>query len=212
MVQHGRPSDLRSLQATGAGHAFDTAAETAIAMVADVADLQDEVLRWLVPVAHRFGRGAFQDVWGDPLWHKMGLPHVRPLINAFDKFANIFGRANVSLNLHTYLERGGLSVNDRTFEIPLCGGYQVTDNPLANKYLHGHANVAPTPTAYVQKVEAALLDPRSGSQERSRHGARSRNHSYFNRLMSIFHAFGMVEEFHLTGNAGQIVPSTTLPA
>lgn len=163
-----------------------------IAMVGDYGDKQQAAVAWIVPLLHRLARSSSLNVWGDPVWQQMGLPMARPLINAFSKFAEIFGRASVSPNVHGDADHRGLAVNDRTFEIPLCGGYMVTDNPLASRYLGEHCHVAPSPTHFIAAVEQAVLNPFLRFQDvvNAAHHTASQ-HTYFNRLASVFTALGM---------------------
>jgi hypothetical protein len=166
-----------------------------IAMVGYYGDKRDAAVAWIVPLLHRLARNSSIQVWCDPLWQQMGFPMARPLINAFDKFAEIFGRASVSPNVHGEEDRRGLAVNDRTFEIPLCGGYMVTDNPLANRYLGEHARVVSSPTHLIAAVEEAVQNPfLRMSNLVSAATFVAANHSYFNRLAVIFHTMCMDED------------------
>lgn len=163
-----------------------------IAMVGYYGDKQAAMVRWIVPLLHRLARSSSIQVWGDELWRQVGFGNARPLINAFAKFTEIFGQASASPNIHGDEDRRGLAVNDRVFEIPLCGGYMITDNPLANRYLGDYARVVPTPTHLIAAVEEAVQHPALRFQDMV--GAATfvaANHSYFNRLAVIFHALGM---------------------
>lgn len=182
-----------------------------LAMVGNFWHKQDEMVHWLTPLMHRLGKHISMNIWGDQLWHRLGLSNVRPLINAFDKFANIFGRASVSANLHSAEDRRGLAVNDRTFEIPMCGGLQVTDNPLASKYLGSYVVVVPNPTEFIAAIEQAVQNPFLRVSELLNVArCAATEHSYFNRLAVIFRGLRMDGESQAAAIKGYELANTHL--
>ena len=88
--------------------------------------------------------------------------------------------------------------------IPLCGGLQVSDNPLVSKYLGEHCVVASSVTDFMNKV-VGLVEDKSPRFEKIRAGVEyvSRNHTYFNRLVDLFQAAGLQEQATSTANEGQ---------
>jgi len=129
-------------------------------------------------------------IFGDELWTETGLNYNGPL--STDKLAQVYATAKVCPNIHTQQQvEEKTSINERLFTIPLCGGYQIVNSPLATTYLGKHITVASRTSDFIVHTINAIenADHRReqirGAMEHIAH-----NHTYFNRLFSIFCSLG----------------------
>lgn len=155
-----------------------------VAYVGNFAHKQDVLLKWLMPLLARI-QYAKMNLRGD--WVN------NPLSRGWDTCRDIYATAKVSLNLHTTEQRElHATVNERTFTIPLCGGFQITDSPLASAYLYGDAVCATTPHAMISAVEHVIREEPQWNRAAARHVAT--HHTYFHRLAFVFENLGRFNE------------------
>ena len=137
--------------------------------------------------------GYSYQVFGDESWKLSGITHNGPLVDDGKKMAHVYATAKVCPNVHTVGQvKSQICVNERTFMIPLCGGRQILDNPMAADYLGPHCEIANTTTDYINKVVDAVEDetPRHDKIKAAvEHVAH--NHTYFNRLRALFLALDL---------------------
>jgi hypothetical protein len=76
--------------------------------------------------------------------------------------------------------------------IPLCGGIQVSDNPLAQKYLGQNCVIANTITDFINNV-IRLIDNQPDRFEKIKSSVNhvAHHHTYFNRLEDLFTMGGL---------------------
>lgn len=164
-----------------------------IAMVANLADKPDVAQTWVVPLLSRLRHCSFR-IYGDHGWQQIGVGAVRPAREAHGKIADIYGRATVCPNLHAAWERE-VVLNEQAYMIQLCGGYQITDNPLAADVFGPFVVVAANPTEMIPQVEAAIEHPETRTEYLlSQVNQAAANHTYFNRLADIFRVLGMTDQ------------------
>ena len=166
---------------------------TDVAMVANFTHRQS-VMRCLIkPLFKRLEMlGHSYQAFGDDIWAKAGLNYNGPLEDDSNKLAHIYATAHICPNVHTEQQVGlQACVNDRSFMIPLCGGVQVSDNPLITRYLGSHCLVATSVTDFINKV----IDNIGNQSQRFEQIEASveyvaKNHTYFNRLVDLFQLAG----------------------
>lgn len=169
---------------------------TDVAMVANFVHRQ-EILKYLIePLFTRIDLlGYSYQAFGDEFWHTAGLNYSGPLSADDNKLAHVYATAKVCPNVHTEKQVVNQAcLNDRTFMIPLCGGLQVCDNPIASKYLGPHCEIAKSTTDFINKV-IDLIEDQSGRIDRIKAGVEhvSKSHTYFNRLATMFNVLGLKE-------------------
>jgi hypothetical protein len=167
---------------------------TDVAMVANFAHRQN-ILRILIePLFERIELlGYSYQAFGDEFWAKAGLNYSGPLIGNTSQLAQIYATARVCPNVHTERQvTQQTGVNERSFMIPLCGGIQVSDNPLAQKYLGENCTISRTLTEFISNV-IGLIDNQPNRSEKIRSSVNhiAHNHTYFNRLEDLFTVAGL---------------------
>lgn len=167
---------------------------TDVAMVANFSHRPEIFKNVVAPLFARVDLlGYSYQAFGDELWHKSGLQYSGPFYGDTSQLAHIYASAKICPNVHTEIQvRDQICLNERSFMIPLCGGLQVSDNPLATKYLGLHCEVATSVTDFIQKT-ITEIDNQYDRTNRIKLSAEhvSHNHTYFNRLSNLFTAFGL---------------------
>lgn len=167
---------------------------TDVAMVANFTHRQRVMKQLIAPLFKRLDLlGYSYQAFGDNVWEMAGVNHNGPLPLDGTKLSHIYATSKVCPNIHTERQIDlQACVNERTFLIPLCGGIQVTDNPLTSIYLGSHCEIATGKTDFMNKVIGCIEDQskrfdkiRAGSEEVAN------NHTYFNRLADIFRVMEM---------------------
>ncbi len=167
---------------------------TDVAMVANFNHRQNIMKCLIQPLFEHIDLlGYSYQVFGDNIWQLAGFNYSGPLVGDFSKLANVYATAKISPNVHTGQQvKLQAFINERSFQILLCGGLQVTDNPLTLKYLGDHCLVATSVTDYIQKVVNAI-ESQDGRFDRIRAGIEhtANNHTYFNRLKDLFYRMAL---------------------
>lgn len=170
---------------------------TDVAMVANFSHRQGIMESLIRPLFERLDLlGYSYQAFGDQSWQLAGLNYNGPLVGDNVKLAHIYATAKVCPNVHTEKQVAiQACVNERSFMIPLCGGIQVSDNPLIVKYLGPHCEVATSTTDFMRKV-IGLVENQPDRLDKIRASVEhvANNHTYFNRLAELFR-FAELEEF-----------------
>ena len=169
---------------------------TDVAMVANFSHRESVMKQLIEPLFKRIDLlGYSYQAFGDEVWKLAGLDYNGPLVDDKNRLATVYGAAKVCPNVHTE-EQVKLQafLNERSFTIILCGGIQVSDNPLATKYLSPHCLVATSTTDFMNKVIESIED-QSSRIANINAGVEyvANNHTYFNRLADIFQIAGFKE-------------------
>jgi len=179
---------------------------TDVAMIANFGHRQDIMRHLIEPLfKHLDLVGNTYQAFGDDIWHRAGLRYNGPLVNEDNRMAYIYATAMVCPNVHTRRQvELQAAVNDRSFMIPLCGGVQVSDTPLIEKYLSPCCPVAKSITDFMQKVVGLTYD----NPKRKEHILGSvthvaNNHTYFHRLASLFEQAGIEDRKTEAERTGQ---------
>ena len=169
---------------------------TDVAMVANFSHRQDVLKHLISPLFDRLDLlGYSYQAFGDESWKLAGITHNGPLVDDGNKTAHIYATAKVCPNVHTIDQvKSQICLNERAFMIPLCGGRQISDNPMTADYLGPHCEIAGSTTDYMNMVIDAIEDetPRY-DKVRSAVKHVSHNHTYFNRLSALFLGLGLKE-------------------
>jgi len=139
--------------------------------------------------------GYTYQAFGDEIWEMAGLKYCGPLACKANLLSNVYATSNVCPNVHTEEQVSLASnLNERSFGITLCGGVQISDNPLATRYLAGHCEVAVSTTDYINRVIARIEKERTNfDQIKSGVSFVATKHTYFNRLIDLFQICGWFE-------------------
>lgn len=169
---------------------------TDVAMVANFNHRQNIMQNLIEPLFKRLDLlGYSYQVFGDNVWQLAGLNYNGPLIGNTNELANVYATAKVCPNVHTKKQViTNACVNERSFMIPLCGGVQVSDNPVIAKYLGSHCAVAISTTDFMNKI-IGVVENQSRNFEQIKDSVKhvADNHTYFNRLVTIFTKMGLLE-------------------
>jgi len=191
---------------------------TDVAMVANFSHRQNVMAKIVEPLFSRLTmlNHPYQ-AFGDEIWHFAGLQYNGPLANKDNILAHIYASANVCPNVHTeHQVTQQAYLNGRSFMIPLCGGTQVSDNPLAKKYLLSSCRVATSITDFISQV-VDLASGESFNRQKIEDSVKhvAENHTYFNRLAVLFDAAnlgGFSEETKNEGHRAAIKHCWTIGA
>lgn len=177
-----------------------------VAMVANFSHRQGIMRQLIEPLFKRLDLLDYSyQAFGDNVWKLAGLNHNGPLSDGVTKLAHIYATAKVCPNVHTEKQVSIQAyINERSFMIPLCGGIQVSDNPMAQTYLGSGCEIATSTTSFMNKV-IALVEDQSQHFDIIRTNLEhvAHNHTYFNRLTKIFRAMGLLELGDKTETEGQ---------
>lgn len=167
---------------------------TDVAMVANFNHRPNIMKKLIEPLFKRLDLlGYSYQAFGDNIWQLAGLNYNGPLFCDITKLAHIYATAKVCPNVHTEQQVGlQACVNERSFTIPLCGGVQVSDNPMIVKYLGPHCEIAVSTTDFINKV-TDIIEDQSSRFDKIRASVEhvANKHTYFNRLADLFRAVGL---------------------
>ena len=169
---------------------------TDVSMVANFSHRQDIMKKLIAPLFKRLDLlGYSYQAFGDNIWQLSGLNYNGPLPGNISRLAHVYATAKVCPNVHTEQQVNiKACVNERSFTIPLCGGVQVSDNPMITKYLGSHCDIAVNTTDFMNKV-INIVEDQSPRFDRIRASVEyvAHRHTYFNRLADLFRAMGLLK-------------------
>ncbi len=181
---------------------------TDVAMVANFGHRQNIMRQLIKPLFERLDLlGYSYQAFGDNIWGLAGLNCNGPMECDPKTLSQVYSTAKVCPNVHTESQITLQScVNERSFMIPLCGGLQVSDNPLIAKYLGDHCEVASSTTDFMNKI-IGVVENEECLNDRIKAGVEdvSSNHTYFNRLVYLFQELGLLEYAELVDKEGKRV-------
>jgi len=156
---------------------------------------RDRMKSHIMPIIHRLEFvGIPYDIIGDDSWSDFYINGRKAFISEQEK-SDYYGNSIVSPNFHSTKQiETQAYLNERSFAIQLCGGLQITDMPLASSVFDNNVFVADTPAKFISLLE----DLMSNTNKRFDRIVQSvtnaaYNHTYFNRLHSIFSGLYMNE-------------------
>jgi hypothetical protein len=132
--------------------------------------------------------GRLRLVGGDDWMRYLGVA-AQPMSKE-ENPADSYCRAIISPNIHTKRQRDhALQLNDRVFQIPASGGFQICDNQLARRYFNANELlVADNEDDFLEITDYFLKNPdkrisyiHAGSE------AITVRHSYVNRVKKLLH-------------------------
>lgn len=170
---------------------------TDVAMIANFGHRQDILKHLIAPLFTRLDLlGYSYQVFGDEAWKLAGITNNGRLVDDGKKMAHVYATAKVCPNVHTAEQvKSQICLNEKVFMIPLCGGRQIVDNPMAIDFLGPHCEIACSTTDYMNMVIDAIEDETPKyNKVRSAVEHVSNNHTYFNRLNVLFLRLGL-EQF-----------------
>ncbi len=162
--------------------AFDNQRDTIF--IGNAAHKPQAIKEWIMPVLKK--RDLRHQVFGGG-WENFGI-NARHLPPHYDNFNNIYPTSAVCLNLHSNPQREyNVLFNDRSFMIPLCGGFSISDSLLSQRYFGDVVPIARTPKEYKELT----LDYIVNAEARCKVIYESAKitallHTYFHRLRDIF--------------------------
>lgn len=163
--------------------------------IGNAAHKPQAIKEWIIPILKK--QSLRHQVFGGG-WQNFGV-NAQHLPPHYDNFNNMYPTSAVCLNLHSNPQRDmNVLFNDRSFMIPLCGGFSISDSVLSKRYFGDVVPIATTPREYKELT----LDYIVNVEERRKVIYESAKitvdkHTYFDRLIDIFMAMGwddMAEE------------------
>ena len=81
-------------------------------------------------------------------WQNFGV-NAKHLTPHFDNFNQLYPTSAICLNIHSAPQREmNVLFNDRSFMLPLCGGFFISDTQLSKRYFGDLIPVADTPREF----------------------------------------------------------------
>lgn len=118
-----------------------------------------------------------------------------PINPTMEILSNIYQSAVVCPNVHSSAQRNyKLLLNDRTFVIPMLGGFEICDNELGRSYFaEDELAIASTPTDFIELYKYYVRYPEKTIPmiEKLRNNILI-NHTYHNRIKEIFQQYTRV--------------------
>lgn len=147
---------------------------------------------WLMPLIRKknlrtliFGGG----------WNNFGI-NARHLAPHFDNFNNLYPTSAICLNIHSEAQRNmNVLFNDRSFMLPLCGGFSISDSQLSKRYFGDLIPVANTPREF-RDLTLHYLDAPQERHDIVIEAAKvvANKHTYFDRMYDVFKALGLHDD------------------
>jgi hypothetical protein len=179
-----------------------------IFMGANLPDKKETFAEWLIPL---FKKGYQIKVLGrdwtkidvfkrkiGSLSRKLGLPwltNTRNFVVPLAEENKIYSSAKISINIHDLRQqREGNDVNERTFKIPACGGFEICDPvTIVRKYFNPDEVVmARDSKEWFQLIDYYLKHDQERETIKAKGTARAlRDHTYHNRvdqIIDIYHS------------------------
>lgn len=157
--------------------------------------------RWLVPLIQRYGHSIRIGLYGHPTLTGIAGAMYFGRADEPDEVADVYGTARITLNLANPEVSHGL--NQATFQIPLAGGFQITNSPEATSFAISKPQIVPHVTAVCQFIDWLSNTPQARNDiVRASLEHVAYHHTYFNRLAQIFGVIGMCEEQSLATKTG----------
>jgi hypothetical protein len=157
--------------------AFDTQRDTIF--IGNAMHKPQAIQEWIIPILKK--RDLKHQVFGGG-WQNLGVnvPHLPP---HYDNFNSLYPTSAICLPQREH----NVLFNDRSFMIPLCGGFSISDSLLSTRYFGDVVPIAQTPKDYKEMT----LDYIVNVEERRRiiyESAKivANNHTYHHRLQDIF--------------------------
>ncbi len=135
-------------------------------------------------------------IYGDEEWTKIfniKSKYSPPNIN----LAQLYSSSTISPNIHSLRQkRFRILINDRTFHIPIYGGFQICDNPLIEEYFDQNEIVVATDdNDYIEKFRHFKNNTNKRIPYIQKAGEKVyKEHSYFNRIAFLWERLGIKEK------------------
>jgi len=170
---------------------------TDFVLVSDFSRKKTVVNKLLKQLLDRFDILGYEcQIFGDNTLDDLGLFN-NGFINPSDqRLPSVYASSKVSINVHEEEETSNcICVNDMSFFIPLCGGLQLSDNPMIADHLGPNVVYGRSIKEFIDKA----LDMVQNQQNRSDKILEAsdfvaRNHTYFNRIAVLFGSIGLQQE------------------
>lgn len=129
------------------------------------------------------------------------LKRVRKIGLSLDEERKLYSSATISLNVHEeHVKRYGMEINERTFKIIACGGFEICDNAtiLRKYFTEDELVIAENEKEWFEKIEYYLKNPekRLPIMEAGRKKVLEK-HTYHNRVGQILDIY---DNFKKNGN------------
>lgn len=167
----------------------------ALSFVGSLTNKEDRIDSFILPILKRLSFRCFKyNIVGDYNFEKFGIKSNGRFVDP-DELCHIYASSIMCPNFHRTEQINKQSyLNQRSFALQLCGGFQITDMNLANEVFSGNVVVAETASRFVGYMED-LLDERMKKFDKLEESVRNaaESHTYFNRLLQVFSEFCMDE-------------------
>ena len=135
----------------------------------------------------KLSRGDRIKLIGGSDWQRYLGVSAEPMFNGQDP-SGYYRRAIVSPNIHTKRQREhGIQLNDRVFQIPANGGFQICDSPLVKRYFQENELLFAHNQSYFLEITDYFLRNPEKRIPYINAGAKAiaTRHSYINRVQTI---------------------------
>lgn len=171
-------------------------AKHVVSFVGSLANKENRIGSFIRPILDRLlFLNLGYNVVGDYDFERVGIKSSGDFVHS-KELCNIYTSSIICPNFHTTAQIDTQAyLNERSFSIQLCGGFQITDMRLASEVFSGHIVVADTAAKFVSFMEGFLKEP-TKRFDRIKESTDDvvTNHTYFNRLSQIFAGFFMGKE------------------
>ncbi len=134
-------------------------------------------------------------IYGDKTWGSVSIPNHGVLYD-HQKLSDLYSQSIICFNFHTEAQINAQAyINERSFTIQLYGGKQVTDMVLSRQYFEKCIDIGDNTTKFIQHLEGIIKRPLKRFLEvRNAINNAADNHTYFNRLCTIFEGLDMRDD------------------
>jgi len=147
---------------------------------------------WLLPLIKK--RNLRTLIFGSQ-WEHFGV-NARHIAPHYDNFNQLYPTTAICLNIHSEPQKEmNVLFNDRSFMLPLCGGFFISDTELSKAYFGDVIPVAKTAKEY-KEMHLHYLKYPSERREIVIKTAQcvASQHTYFHRMEMVFDALGWDKE------------------
>jgi hypothetical protein len=158
-----------------------------IAFVGGIGHKMESAARFLRPLVHKYEKSFY--AFGDMAWINLGI-NTNKLFDT-NKIGFLYGNATVCPNIQSDSMRHHKAiVNERSFIIPACGGFIVTDMLPTRDYFD--CVVGEIPYSFIKKVQYYIDNPKIREEYIGKSfSSVVYEHSYYNRMIQLFEYLGL---------------------
>ncbi len=176
----------------------DFTAQFRACFVGNLSHKQERFTSFILPILERLKFLSLScRIYGDDIWKSSGIPNYGMLYD-HKELSALYSQSMVCFNFHTEDQINAQAyLNERSFTIQLYGGKQITDMSLdlVGQYFGDCISIGDNVTQFIKQLEGIIKRPLKRFLEiRDAINNAADNHTYFNRLCTIFDGLGMRDD------------------